>query len=426
MKVLFLCLVWPEPKSSAAGVRLDHLIRLFHKEGYEIHLSSTAEKGPHSALYEDLKGTYRHALDPNSAETSHKLAQIKPNVVVFDRYPTEEQFSWQLMEVCPTAIRVLDTEDLHGLRRARQLSLEANDQKSGVNHLYVDDQLLSSSTVYNSVALREMISMHRSDLSLVVSDVELSYAQKHYAIPAKQLLHMPILSSRPVGNSEWIRSKEPMNAFFIGNFRHVPNRDAVQFLRFHLWPSIHQSLNDKGLKGIECHIYGAYMDAVMKRLHDPSINFHMKGRADNVFSTMARYRVLLAPLRFGAGVKGKILDALWADLPIITTPIGNEGLNVHLDGAEFPGYVARTVAEFKKAAVQYLSGTTAVRVDPPFNKLSIKNRMDHEYGIRCMFQINDLLQSKHRIFSPIQMMLQHNSQLAHRYLSKYIQLKNKT
>ena len=425
MKVLFLCLVWPEPESSAAGVRLDHLIRLFHKEGYEIHLSSTAERGPHSALYEDLKGVYRHSLDPNSAETNDKLAQINPNVVIFDRYPSEEQFSWQLMEVCPKAIRVLDTEDLHGLRRARQLSLEAMDQKERDNHIYVDDQLLSSSTVYNTIALREMISMHRSDLSLVVSDVELSYAQKHYAIPTNQLLYMPILSSRTTGKNDWVRSQEPMNAFFIGNFRHAPNRDAVQFLRYYLWPSIHQSLNDRGLHGIECHIYGAYMDAEMERLHDPSINFHMKGRVDDVFSIMATYQVLLAPLRFGAGVKGKILDALWADLPIITTPIGSEGLSVHLDGAEFPGYVARTVAEFKKAAVQHLS-STAIRVHTSINKVSVKNRLDYEYGAKCLFQINDLLQSKHNICNPIQVMIQHNSQLAHRYLSKYIQLKNKT
>ena len=124
MKVLFFCLVWPEPSSSAAGVRLDYLIRLFIREGFELHLSSTAEQGSYSALYEDLEGVYRHSIDPNCSETSAKLAQINPDVVVFDRYPTEEQFSWHVMEACPKAIRILDTEDLHGLRRARQLTLE--------------------------------------------------------------------------------------------------------------------------------------------------------------------------------------------------------------------------------------------------------------------------------------------------------------
>ena len=93
-------MVWPEPSSSAAGVRLDYLIRLFIREGFELHLSSTAEQGSYSALYKDLEGGYRHSIDPNSSETSAKLAQINPDVVVFDRYPTEEQFSWHVMEAC--------------------------------------------------------------------------------------------------------------------------------------------------------------------------------------------------------------------------------------------------------------------------------------------------------------------------------------
>ena len=61
----------------------------------------------------------------------------------------------------------------------------------------------------------------------------------------------------------------------------------------------------QGNKDSECHIYGAYMDATMERLNNPSIGFYMKGRVDDVFSTLAAYGVLLAPLRFGAGSKGK-------------------------------------------------------------------------------------------------------------------------
>ena len=115
-------------------MRLDYLIRLFIREGFEVHLSSTAEQGSYSALYEDLERVYRHSIDPNSSETSAKLAQINPDVVVFDRYPTEEQFSWLVMKACPKAIRILDTEDLHGLRRARQLTLEELENRGYLTH----------------------------------------------------------------------------------------------------------------------------------------------------------------------------------------------------------------------------------------------------------------------------------------------------
>ena len=424
MKVLFFCLVWPEPSSSAAGVRLDYLIRLFNREGFELHLSSTAERGAHSALYEDIEGVYRHSLDPNSSEAEATLAQINPDVVVFDRYPTEEQFSWKVMQVCPEAIRILDTEDLHGLRSARQITLEELDQQGHATHLYVADHLVKTRSVYNTIALREMVSMHRSDLSLVVSDVELSYAQQYYAIASNQLLYLPILSSRPVGHFGAINDEALAHAFFIGNFRHAPNRDAVHFLRYQLWPNINERLRGQGINDIECHIYGAYMDATMERLHNPSIGFHMKGRVDDVFSTMERYRVLLAPLRFGAGVKGKILDAISMELPVVTTPIGSEGLSVHLDGVDFPGYVAKTVEEFEHTAVQCLSMSALNRWDFPAQKKELQARLDAEYGVTFLNQVKNLVKRKNRILHPIKVMLEQNSQLAHRYLSKYIQLKN--
>lgn len=420
---MFFCLVWPEPSSSAAGVRVDYLIRLFIREGFELHLSSTAEQGPYSALYEDLDGVYRHNLDPNSSVTSAKLAQINPDVVVFDRYPTEEQFSWHVMEACPKAIRILDTEDLHGLRRARQLTLEELENKGGLIQLYVAEHEIKPTSVYNTIALREMVSMHRSDLSLVVSDVELSYAQKYYGIPTNQLMYLPILSSRLFGPFGLLNNDMSTEACFIGNFKHAPNRDAVHFLRYQLWPHINKALSGQGDANIECHIYGAYMDATMERLHNPSIGFHMKGRVDDVYSTMAGYGVLLAPLRFGAGVKGKILDAITMELPIVTTPIGIEGLSVHLDGVDFPGYVAKTVEEFKQSAVKCLSTSAQNRWNFPDHKKLVQ-RLDTEYGNAFIAQVNNLIEGKNRIQHPIKVMLEQNSQLAHRYLSKYIQLKN--
>ena len=425
MKALFFCLVWPEPSSSAAGVRLDYLIRLFIREGFELHFSSTAEQGPYSALYEDLDGVYRHNLDPNSSEISVKLAQINPDVVVFDRYPTEEQFSWHVMEACPKAIRILDTEDLHGLRRARQLTLEELENKGGLTHLYVAEHEIKPTSVYNTIALREMVSMHRSDLSLVVSDVELSYAQKYYGIPINQLMYLPILSSRLFEPFEPLNNDMSTNACFIGNFKHIPNRDAVHFLRYQLWPHINKALSGQGDANSECHIYGAYMDAKMERLHNPSIGFHMKGRVDDVYSTMAGYGVLLAPLRFGAGVKGKILDAISMELPVVTTPIGSEGLSVHLDGVDFPGYVAKTVEEFKQSAVKCLSTSTQNRWNFPDHKKLVQ-RLDTEYGNAFISQVNNLIEGKNGIQHPIKLMLEQNSQLAHRYLSKYIQLKNES
>ena len=284
---------------------------------------------------------------------------------------------------------------------------------------------IKPTSVYNTIALREMVSMHRSDLSLVVSDVELSYAQKYYGIPINQLMYLPILSSRLFEPFEPLNNDMSTNACFIGNFKHIPNRDAVHFLRYQLWPHINKALSGQGDANSECHIYGAYMDAKMERLHNPSIGFHMKGRVDDVYSTMAGYGVLLAPLRFGAGVKGKILDAISMELPVVTTPTGSEGLSVHLDGVDFPGYVAKTVEEFKQSAVKCLSTSAQNRWNFPDHKKLVQ-RLDTEYGNAFIAQVNNLIEGKNGIQHPIKLMLEQNSQLAHRYLSKYIQLKNES
>ena len=89
-----------------------------------------------------------------------------------------------------------------------------------------------------------------------------------------------------------------------------------------------------------------------------------------------------------AGVKGKYW-IISMELPIITTPIGSEGLSVHLDGVDFPGYVAKTVEEFKHSAVQCLSVYALNRMGNSCPKSSLKERLDVEYGIGCVDHVEN-------------------------------------
>ena len=72
----------------------------------------------HKADLDEL-GIDNHAIELNSSSFDSVIASIAPDVVIFDRYMTEEQFSWRVKEACPNALRVLNTEDLHSLRQAR-------------------------------------------------------------------------------------------------------------------------------------------------------------------------------------------------------------------------------------------------------------------------------------------------------------------
>ncbi|CAI5996551.1 unnamed protein product [Closterium sp. NIES-64] len=88
----------------------------------------------------------------------------------------------------------------------------------------------------------------------------------------------------------------------------------------------------------ECHVYGSYVTATISSLHDPSSGFIIRGHAPSLHM-LASYRVLLAPLRYGAGIKGKVLDSWRHGTPVVTTPIGAEGMGGGGggEGGEEPG-----------------------------------------------------------------------------------------
>jgi glycosyltransferase involved in cell wall biosynthesis len=136
----------------------------------------------------------------------------------------------------------------------------------------------------------------------------------------------------------------------IGNFRHAPNWDAVLWLKSTVWPLIRQQLPQAQL-----HIYGAYTPPKATALHNAAQGFHVLNWAEDALEVMSATRVCLAPLRFGAGIKGKLLDAMLCGTPSVTTPIGAEGMHGE---AEWPGSVTRSASEFADHAVQLYQDET--------------------------------------------------------------------
>jgi O-antigen biosynthesis protein len=110
-KLLIIGFVWPEPKSSAAGSRMMQLIHLFLAEAYDITFASTCSKTDNAFNLETLGITQAEiALNNSSFDTF--ITELKPDVVLFDRFIIEEQFGWRVAENCPEALRILDTDHL--------------------------------------------------------------------------------------------------------------------------------------------------------------------------------------------------------------------------------------------------------------------------------------------------------------------------
>ena len=118
-QLLIIGFVWPEPNSSAAGGRMLQLISLFTDEGYSITFASPAQDSDFMVNLEGY-GVDKISIALNCSSFDAFVKELNPTVVLFDRFMMEEQFGWRVAENCPNALRLLDTEDLHCLRLARQ------------------------------------------------------------------------------------------------------------------------------------------------------------------------------------------------------------------------------------------------------------------------------------------------------------------
>ena len=116
--LLVIGCVWPEPNSSAAGSRMLQLLDFFLSENYEITFVTTAARSEFAVDLEEMN-IASEVIQMNHPSFDDLLKRIQPNLVLFDRFMTEEQFGWRVDETCPNAIKILDTEDLHFLRKTR-------------------------------------------------------------------------------------------------------------------------------------------------------------------------------------------------------------------------------------------------------------------------------------------------------------------
>lgn len=332
MKVLIIGYVWPEPLSSAAGLRDWNLIETFQGVGWEVIFASSSKENHFSKAIQN-RGIQICPVQPNDPEFDIFIQNLKPDFVVFDRFVTEEQFGWRVQENSPETVRILDTQDLHFLRRGREKAIKSGRAE---NQLRVATQFpINLPDELSEDLLREVASIYRSDCSLIISSFEIQLLKDRYRLPS-DLLHLSRFQyDLPPASPSF---GERMDFVTIGNFRHLPNADGIRWLYAEIWPLIRKRLPEANL-----FVYGAYPPKEMMALTQKKSGFHVVGSTPDQFETLKKYRVNLAALRFGAGIKGKISDGWWAGTPVVTTPIGAEGMS---DDLSWGGEIAVDQEDF--------------------------------------------------------------------------------
>ena len=407
--VLIIGLVWPEPNSSAAGGRMLQLIRLFQEQGWKVTFASAAQESDFMFDLNSL-GVATEAIELNASSFDAFVKELNPTMGLFDRFVIEEQFGWRVAANCPEALRILDTEDLHCLRIARQTSWKENRE-------FVTDDLLSE-----PLAKREVASVLRCDISLIIAEYEMDLLQSVFKMDASFLYYLPLLVDFiDTKDFESLPSFSQRTDFvFIGNFLHEPNWNAVLYLKETIWPTIRRELTDAKLK-----IYGAYPSQKVHQLHNLKENFLIMGRAADANMVISAAKVLLAPLRFGAGIKGKLLEAMQLGTPSGTTPVGAESMNGNYPWNGFIEvnpelFASKAIALYNNESLWKESQKNGVTI---LNSRFLKESFAQNFIAHLETIYSQLEQ--HRKANFLGGLLQHHTLASSKYMSLWIEEKNK-
>ena len=394
--------VFPEPNSTAAGSRMIQLMDLFLTQNYQITFLSTASISENSFDLSSKNISFQNIV-LNDSSFNELIKNLNPEIVIFDRFTTEEQFGWRVSEQVPNAIKILDTEDLHFLRNAREKAFKQN-------------KILENSDLINDVFKRELASILRCDLSLIISEFEMNLLIEKFKINENILFYLPLFGE--VKKSETSFS-ERKNFISIGNFLHEPNWQTVLQLK-KLWKDIKNQLPEA-----EIHIYGAYASEKVFQLHNEKEGFIIKGRAESVETVFNQAKILLAPIPFGAGIKGKLLESMQFGLPNVTSAVGAEAMQGNHD---WNGFITDNETEFVEKAVLLYQDENLWQKSQENGFKIIKNRFKKElfepHFIHKIQEISENLES-HRNQNFLGQILQHHTLQSTKYLSKWIEEKNK-
>jgi GT2 family glycosyltransferase/glycosyltransferase involved in cell wall biosynthesis len=233
-------------------------------------------------------------------------------------------------EVAPEARVIFHAPDLYSLREAREAELQ-NNEAARANAAQTRD--------------RELALMRQVDHVMVVSTAEVPFLEPH--LPETPISVFPALYAPIVANPAPFEARR--NLFFLGGFGHPPNADAVQWFATEIWPLVRARLPDA-----EFHIAGAEAPPSVLALEAiPGVK--VVGFLPDLDPILTTMRVGVAPLRYGAGIKGKVTVTMGAGIPCVCTSIATEGMQIR-DGVHT--LVADTAEAFADAVVR-------VYTDPP-------------------------------------------------------------
>jgi GT2 family glycosyltransferase/glycosyltransferase involved in cell wall biosynthesis len=303
-RVLVLDHCTPTPDQDAGSVTVLNILLLLREMGYQVtfipednflYMPQETVRLQRAGI-EVLYAPYTTSVEQHLEEigTRYELVfMFRPGVV--------ERNINNVRKYCPNSKVLYHTVDLHFLRMSREAELH-NDKKIEIEAEFMK--------------IREFDAIKSVDATIVHSTAELEILEP--SLPNSKIFVFPlIMNIKGVKNNYKNRS----DILFVGGYQHTPNIDAVEYFVNEIFPLIL-----KKLPNICFHVVGSNPPERIKALE--SNNIVIKGFVENLEPLMSQVRASVAPLRYGAGIKGKIGTSMSFGVPVVATKLAAEGMSL--------------------------------------------------------------------------------------------------
>lgn len=229
------------------------------------------------------------------------MTAARYHIGLFEFHQTAERFAADFRQRQPGAVVVVDSVDVHFARLAAGVELG-----------------LTDSTVARAVESRELAAYRAADAVIAVSDAEATLLQTAGGI--RQLYVVPLI----IPQRERNEAPRKGELLFVGGFRHAPNVDGILWFMDQVWPLVTAVAADTTLTIVGSHPPPEIL--ALSRVRGVTV----QGFVPDVGPLLDRAAISIAPLRYGGGMKGKVVEALASGVPVVTTSAGVQGLPVRI------------------------------------------------------------------------------------------------
>ncbi|MGA7439599.1 MAG: glycosyltransferase [Luteibacter sp.] len=303
-RILVIETMTPDPTRDSGSMRLCQIFELLNADGWTIDfLADDGDAGPRDVARLAALGVSVHCGEPAKWLKTYGASL---DAIMLCRLPVADQYLAMSRRLAPNARVIFDTVDLHYVREQRAAQLTKN-------------AALARQAIRSRQ--RELAVVGLSDVTLVVSEDE-----RHVLATESPQSRIELVSNihHVAGR---LQSFAPRSGIlFVGGFGHPPNEDAVRWFAAEVLPLVRH--DDPS---IVFHVVGDIDEASRRDIERDGVIVH--GRIEDLTPLMQASKLSVAPLRFGAGVKGKVNQAMSYGLPVIVTTLAAEGMYLQ-DGVD--------------------------------------------------------------------------------------------